>query len=53
MRAFVREVLLAIAAPVATEAAGAWREARAKEHDAAIKAREALAGMRGQSEPGK
>jgi len=53
VRELVKSVILAVAASVATEIAGAFREARAKEHDAAIEARKALAEMRGQSEPGR
>ncbi len=53
MKELVKSVILAVAAPVATEIAGAWREARAKEHEAAIEARKAIAEMRGQSEPGR
>lgn len=53
MKELIKGVILAVAAPVATEVAGAWREARAKEHEAAIEARKALAGLRGQSEPGR
>lgn len=53
MKELVKNVILAVAAPVATEIAGAFREARAKEHDAAIRAREALAALRGESEPGR
>lgn len=53
MKELLKSIALAVAAPVATEIAGALREARAKEHDAAIRAREALATMRGESEPGR
>ncbi|MDO9020584.1 MAG: hypothetical protein Q8S73_37015 [Deltaproteobacteria bacterium] len=53
MKELLKSVILAVAAPVATEIAGAIREARAKEHDAAIEARKALASLRGASEPGR
>ena len=53
MREFAKDVLRAIATPVAVELAGAFRDARHKEHEAAIRAREAVAAIRGESERGR
>jgi hypothetical protein len=53
VKELLKDIARAVAVPIATELAGALRAAREKEHDAAIRAREQLAALRGESEPGK
>ena len=53
MKDLVKDVVRSIAAPVAAELVGAFRDAWAKERDAAIRARETVGALRGESEPGR
>jgi hypothetical protein len=53
VKELVKDIVRAVAVPIATELAGAFRDARHKEHEAAIAARKAVAEWRGQSEPAR